>query len=102
MEFQVLDGLDEDDLKSGEIYFTLQDQDLVQAIKYAENQNWEIGKDVGLIAFNDSPLKEVLNGGISVISIEAKKIGELVASVILENKKIEAEVELVFIVRKSL
>lgn len=102
MEFQVLDGLDEDDLKSGEIYFTLQNEDLVQAIKYAENQHWEIGKDVGLIAYNDSPLKEVLKGGITVISNQAKKMGKLVASVILESKKIEEEVELAFIVRKSL
>jgi DNA-binding transcriptional regulator YhcF (GntR family) len=102
MEFQVLDGLDEDDFRSGEIYFTLQDEDLVQAIKYAEQKNLSLGKDVGLIAFNDSPLKEVLEGGISVLSNQANKIGQLVASIILENAKTSQEINLEFIIRKSL
>ncbi|MHA8066902.1 GntR family transcriptional regulator [Aquirufa sp. ROCK2-A2] len=102
MEFQVLDGLDEDDFRCGELYFTLQDEDLVQAIKYAEKNQFEIGKDVGLIAFNDSPLKEILNGGISVLSNQSNKIGEMVASIILDNAKTHQEINLEFIIRKSL
>ncbi|MFM6947990.1 MAG: GntR family transcriptional regulator [Aquirufa sp.] len=102
MEFQVLDGLDEDDIKSGEIYFTLNDQDLVQAIKYADKKQFIIGQQVGLLSFNDSPLKEILSGGISVISDKSSHIGAFTAQIIKENSKSTQEIELELILRQSL
>ncbi len=102
MEFQVLDGLDEDDMKAGEIYFTLNDQDLVQAIKYADKKQLILGENVGLLSFNDSPLKEILSGGISVISDNSSQIGVYAAQIIKDNSKSTQEIELELIVRKSL
>jgi len=102
MEFQVLDGLDENDIKAGEIYFTLNDQDLVQTIKYAEKNQLIIGQNVGLISFNDSPLKEILSGGITVISNSSSKIGSITAQIINENVKSTQEIELELILRSSL
>ena len=102
MEFQVLDGLDEVDMRSGEIYFTLNDQDLVQAIKYAEKKQFKIGQNVGLLSFNDSPLKEILCGGITVVTDNSDKIGVFTAQIIKENSKSTYEIELDLILRQSL
>jgi DNA-binding LacI/PurR family transcriptional regulator len=102
LDFQVLDGLETEDVRAGVIYFTLDDQDLVRAIKYAEANNLEIGKQVGLIAFNDSHFKEILVGGISVLSNQPIRMGEMAAQLINENDKGSHELALQFIPRKSL
>ena len=46
------------------VYFTMEDVDLVAAIKSAQSQNLELGKQVGLISLNDSYCKKILAGGI--------------------------------------
>ena len=102
MNFQVLDGLDEDEIRLGEIYFTLADIDLAKAIHYADKNGFEVGKNIGLIGYNDSCFKELLVGGISVISSQPNKMGEIAAEMIQENSKQNVELELQFILRNSL
>jgi hypothetical protein len=102
LDFQVLDGLEPEDVREGIIYFTLDDQDLVRAIKYAELNKLCIGSQVGIIAFNDSHFKEILVGGISVLSNQPIQMGEMAAKLINHNDKGSHELALQFIVRKSL
>ena len=102
MNFQVLDGLDEDEMRLGEIYFTLADCDLAKAIHYADKNGFEVGKDIGLIGYNDSCFKELLVGGISVISSQPSQMGRIAAEMIQENSKENIELDLQFIQRNSL
>ena len=44
-----------------------------------------MGKDVGVMAFNDTPLKEVLANGITVISTDHEQMGRSAATLILEG-----------------
>jgi hypothetical protein len=102
LEFQVLDGLDPADVKSGEIYFTLDDKDLVKAIKYGEIQGLTVGENLGLISFNDCHFKEIVAGGITVLSNQPTLLGEMAAQLIQDNDKSSHELALQFIIRKSL
>jgi hypothetical protein len=47
-------------------------------------------------------MKEILNGGISVISLQFARIGEMVADGIKNSKRINESIEIQFIPRKSL
>jgi hypothetical protein len=102
MNFQVLDGLDEEEIRLGEIYFTLADIDLAKAIHYADNKGFTVGKDIGLIGYNDSCFKELLVGGVSVISSQPNQMGKMAAEIIRENTKQNVELALQFIPRNSL
>jgi DNA-binding LacI/PurR family transcriptional regulator len=102
MNFQVLDGLDEDEMRLDEIYFTLADCDLAKAIHYASKKGLEVGKDIGLIGYNDSCFKELLVGGISVVSSQPQQMGKMAADMIRENSKQNIELDLQFIQRNSL
>ena len=102
LDFQVLDGLEEDDFEKNQIYFTLNEADLVQTIRFAENMQWTIGKDLGIISLNDSPMKEILANGITVFSLEFNKIGEKVAEGIKNAQRINDSIDIKFIKRKSL
>ncbi|MCD8267491.1 MAG: hypothetical protein LUD46_02880 [Parabacteroides sp.] len=72
-------------INNGEIYMIVNDRDLVDLLKQAEQQNFTPGKDFGIISYNDTPLKEILAGGITTLSTDFKLMGQTMASLI--NKK---------------
>lgn len=74
----------ESDLK-GRAYAVLEDSDLAELVKKAKLQGLALGKDVGVMAFNDTPLKEVLADGITVISTDHEEMGRSAAMLILEG-----------------
>jgi len=45
-------------------------------------RNWKPGTDVGIISFDETPMKEILKGGISVLSTDFIRMGSTAASFI--------------------
>ena len=101
-DFQVLDGLENEEVEVGHVYLTMDDADLVSAIKSVQSQGFELGKQVGIISLNDSCYKEILAGGISIISSKPKEIGKLAADLIQSGKRQNINVSMEMILRKSL
>jgi DNA-binding transcriptional regulator YhcF (GntR family) len=101
-DFQVLDGLEDEEVEQGHVYLTMDDADLVSAIKSVQNQGFELGKHVGIISLNDSCYKEILAGGISIISSKPKELGKLAADLIQSGKRQNINVSMEMILRKSL
>jgi len=75
------------EIRKGEAFLVIDDEDLVQLILLADQKNFKIGKDIGLISYNDTSLKKVIKGGISVISTDFKKMGETIVNLVLKNDK---------------
>lgn len=90
------------EVKKGEVYISEEESDLVSIIKFAREKKLEIGKDIGVLSFNDTPLKEVLENGISVISTNFIRMGSLAAELILEKRRLKVRNEFSFIRRNSL
>ena len=65
----------------------LEDSDLVNLIKFCRAQHLVLGRDIGIISYNDTILKEILANGITVISTNHEKMGETAAHIML-NKRI--------------
>ncbi|WP_336516229.1 GntR family transcriptional regulator [Pollutibacter soli] len=89
-------------LNKGEAYIVIEETDLVNLIKNCRSENMKIGKDIGIISYNETPLKEILQEGITVISTDHIKMGETAAKLILENKKEKVKNNFELIRRKSL
>jgi len=101
-DLQVLDGFQDEEVEEGHVYLTMDDVDLVSTIKSVENQGLELGKQVGIISLNDSCYKEILAGGITIISSKPKEIGKLAAEMVHGGKRQSANVSMEMILRKSL
>lgn len=71
-------------------------------IKLCREKNWKLGKDIGLISYNDTAVKEVLEEGITVISTDFRKMGEEAANAILNEKPVTLRDPAKVIIRKSL
>jgi len=73
-------------LKKGTVYLTLDDQDLIYLIKSIKESSFEITRDIGIISYNDTMLKEVVADGITTISTDFELMGTALASMILKNE----------------
>lgn len=85
-DFEVLDTIyPEMELQGKDAYIIIEENDLVNLVKQIRDQDFVLGKDIGVITYNDTPLKELL--GITVISTDFKVMGETAAYMILKKKK---------------
>lgn len=101
MNFEIIDEVYEDIiLKEGDLFVTIEESDLVNLIKQIRESDLELGKTIGIISYNETPLKELL--GITVISTDFKKMGERAAHMILNKEKGKIKNPFNFIERNSL
>lgn len=74
-------------IEKEKVYMTLDDASLISIIKEAKSKQLIIGADIGIIAYNETPLKEVIANGITSISTDFKKMGEILKDLVY-NKNI--------------
>ena len=72
-------------LQKGVLYITASDRELVEILKKAMSQNLALGKTIGVISYNDTPIKEVLCGGITTISTDFKQMGKTLARLVRDK-----------------
>lgn len=85
-ECDVKDNIHEDTpICEGDTYIIIEESDLVSLMKTLRSRNLTPGKEVGVISYNDSPLKDLL--GITVITTDFQAMGETAAYMILKKKK---------------
>jgi DNA-binding transcriptional regulator YhcF (GntR family) len=87
---------------AGEAYVVIEETDLVNLIKKSRDAHLVIGRDLGIVSYNDTPLKEILLDGITVISTDHTRMGETAARLILENRKEKVKNPFTLIRRRSL
>jgi len=88
--------------KIGEVYVIPDDRNLIKIIKKIKAEGLILSKDIGIISYNDTLLKEIVEGGITTISTDFKKMGEQLAYMILHKERIKLENDSNLILRKSL
>ncbi len=86
----------------GSAYIVIDESALISLIKDCRNQGLELGKDIGVISYNDTPVKEILAGGITVITTDHAKMGETAARMILEKTRATVRNPFYMIRRNSL
>ncbi|MDR0542581.1 MAG: GntR family transcriptional regulator [Dysgonamonadaceae bacterium] len=94
--------MEKNDIVPGVAYLLSRHSDVVEFVKICHAKKLKMGKDVGLIAFNDTPMLEVIDNGITVISTDFKQMGKLAAEYIKNRQKIQTYVPTRLIVRGSL
>ncbi|MEL7587771.1 MAG: GntR family transcriptional regulator [Prolixibacteraceae bacterium] len=101
-ECRVLDLTEEADIKRQEVYIAISDNDLYNIIKIIKKHGWTPGKDIGIISYNENPVKEILCEGISTISTNHDEIGKIAAEMILKKDFRRIKCPFEFIRRNSL
>jgi DNA-binding transcriptional regulator YhcF (GntR family) len=101
LDFDILDKVYDDMvLLNGDLFITIEEDDLINLIEQVRDKEFVLGKDIGVISYNDTPLKALL--GITVISTDFRIMGETTSRMILNNEKGKVKVPFNFIERNSL
>lgn len=90
-EHRVIASIAEEDICLQEAYINLMEDDLVILLEKIIAKNFTLGKDVGVISYNETPLKKLLMNGITTISTDFSAMGRTVAEMILNNSKAQIE-----------
>jgi DNA-binding transcriptional regulator YhcF (GntR family) len=83
-------------------YLAIQQKDLVELVKQCRIKNLKIGTDVGLIAYNDSPMYEIIENGITVISTDFALMGSKASEFVKTRLDVHEIIPARMIVRGSL
>jgi DNA-binding transcriptional regulator YhcF (GntR family) len=81
-DYEIIERACHREVNLKELYVVIEEVDLVEIIKKANTKNFKIGKNFGIIAYNDTPFKEILAGGITVLSTDFIRMGETLAEMI--------------------
>jgi len=101
-EFDIVSEIQENKVNEGKAFIVIDEEDLVQLLKFIKVKNLKVAKDIGIISYNDTPLKEILWDGITVITTNFEKMGETAANLIMSKQMQSIENPFKLIVRESL
>lgn len=100
-QWEIINTLKQE-IAPGELYIVIEESDLVDIIKQTRQKNLELGWDIGVISYNNSPFKEILAGGISVLSTDFDKMGSTIAEMVLNQTTAKVKNDFSFSIRDSI
>lgn len=100
--YKVIHNIEEEVIQKGEVYINLMENDLVILIEKILATGLKVGKDVGVISYNETPLKKIILNGITTISTDFQMMGEKAAQMVLEPSKEHVAIPFYLTLRASL
>jgi DNA-binding transcriptional regulator YhcF (GntR family) len=89
-------------IEDGIVYISLMEADLVTLIEKIIDFKKEVGKDVGVVSYNETPLKKIILNGITTVSTDFSLMGKNAALLILNKEQAHKAVPFYLTLRNSL
>lgn len=83
-------------------YISVSDRILGYFLEQCKEKDYEPGKDVGFLSYNETPMKKFIYKGISVVSTDFEELGTKAAAFITHDEDTQCYVPTNLIVRESL
>jgi hypothetical protein len=100
--YKIVHNLDLEEVNEGEVYINLMESDLVKILDKIISLNLTVGEQVGLISYNETPLKKFIMNGLTTISTDFATMGKTAAQLVLNSSKEQIENPFELILRGSL
>lgn len=89
-------------VKNGDLYFLVSDRTLAKFLDQCHLNNYIPGKDVGVISYNETPMKKYVENGITVMSTDFEQLGQKAAEFVNSGVAIKYFVPTTLKLRSSL
>jgi DNA-binding transcriptional regulator YhcF (GntR family) len=66
-------------ISKGTAFWVIEDSDLISLIKMGEELQLKLGQELGILSYNETPMKEIIRSGISVVSVDFVKLGQSIS-----------------------
>jgi DNA-binding transcriptional regulator YhcF (GntR family) len=97
----VVSSLQQHKIQQHDAYITIDDNDLVTLVHKVKLNNWKLGTDLGIMSYNETPLKSIIADGITTLTTDFEQMGKLMAEMILRGERQLIENPFKFINRGS-
>ena len=97
----VISVFENDEIKRESLFIIPSDRHLVNVIEQAKIQGFVLGVDYGIMSYNDTSLKKVVENGITTISTDFNEMGRILAEMINNNLKLHVKNNSKLILRNS-
>lgn len=98
---EFIEQIDVTTLEKNCFYLVIKQEDVVEMIKQSRLAKLKFGIDLGLLAYNDMALYEIIDEGISSITIDWEEMGRLAADFILKKEPVHTFLKTRVIKRNS-
>lgn len=102
MDYEIVPVVGEEKIEAGTALLIVKHADLIDVVKTVRRKRYRLGKEVGVVVFNDEPMLEIIDNGIAAISTDFRRMGEVAAGFIRTKKKIQTYIPTTLIKRPSL
>jgi DNA-binding transcriptional regulator YhcF (GntR family) len=101
-ERKVVNYIKDEEISKGQVFICLDDNDLITLIERIKKMKLRVGVDIGIISYNETPLKKYILNGITTISTNFEQMGLKAADMILNNTMQQIELDCTINLRSSL
>ena len=89
-------------VENSTLYIGIMREDIVTIVKSADENGFKLGKDIGLLIYNEEPLLEIIKNGISSISVDFGLMGSKAAEFVMRRKPVQEYLPTTIHLRSSL
>lgn len=100
--YEFIEDTDKLVIEKGSVYITTRQQDVVAVIKQGRLKSLKCGNEFGLLAYNDIPSYEVIDDGITALTIDWSLMGRKAAEFVVHNRPLQEYLPTEVILRNSL
>ncbi|MDP3434860.1 MAG: substrate-binding domain-containing protein [Bacteroidota bacterium] len=79
------------EIKPGDAFVVVDDRDLEFLVRYSIEHQLQSGADLGIVSYNETPLKGIVASGITTISTDFAQMGKTMAEMILNHQKLKLD-----------
>ena len=88
-EFEIIESFTpQTPVVEGTLYIIIKQTDVVEVIKRSKADKLTVGRQFGIIGYNNNPFYEVIENGIAAISIDWEEMGNLAADFVITGNPI--------------
>lgn len=84
--YQIEKKVSRDLISKGCAFWVIEESDLISLIKIGEEMGFRIGHELGILSYNETPMKEIIRNGITVVSADFAKMGQSISKYIINPK----------------
>lgn len=101
-DYEIINNIQTIQIENSSVYISLMEDDLVALIKKVLESHLEGGKEVGIISYNETPIKQIILNGITTISADFQLMGKKAAEMIIKKRLEHYSVPFYLTLRASL
>lgn len=101
IDFEVASEIKSFEIRQFDAFVVVDDRDLEFLVRYSIDKQMVLGSDLGIVSYNETPLKGIVASGITTITTDFSQMGQSMAEMILYHQNLKIDNPFIINLRNS-